>query len=167
MAPIRVAPGYSRRVQSQAATVSEYLSSLPPERKRELSKVRAVIRKHLPKGYRETMQYGMISYVVPLSRYPEGYLNKKDVPLPYLSLGAQKSHLALYLMNVYGSPELEQWFRAAWAKSGKKLDMGKSCVRFSRAEDLALDVVGEAVSRTPVDAFVERHEAARQQPRKR
>lgn len=148
-------------------SVSAYLASLPPERKRELSKVRSVIKKNIPKGYEEIIQYGMISYVVPLTRYPDGYLNKKDVPLPFLSLAAQKHHLALYLMNLYGDPALERWFRAAWAKSGKKLDLGKSCLRFSSAEDLALDVVGEAVARTPVDAYVERYEAARKKPRKR
>jgi hypothetical protein len=154
-------------VANQATSVSEYLSNLPDERKRALSKVRTTIKKNIPKGYRETMQYGMISYVVPLSRYPEGYLNKRDVPLPFVCLAAQKSHLALYLMNVYGDPALEKWFRAAWAKSGKKLDMGKSCLRFARADDLALDVIGEAVSRTSVDAYVERYEASRKKPRKR
>jgi hypothetical protein len=154
-------------VANQATSVSEYLASLPDERKRALSKVRAVIKKNIPKGYRETMQYGMISYVVPLTRYPDGYLKKKDVPLPFLSLGAQKNYLALYLMNVYGDPALEKWFRAAWSKSGKKLDMGKSCLRFRGTDDLALDVIGEAVSRTSVDAYVERYEASRKQPRTR
>jgi hypothetical protein len=148
-------------VQSKATTVSEYLESLPEDRRKELSKVRSVIKKHMPKGYKETMQYGMISYVVPLSIYPKGYLNKKDVPLPFVSLAAQKSHLALYLMNVSGDPELERWFHAAWAKTKKKLDMGKACVRFKAADDLALDVVGEVVARTPVAAYIERYEAAR------
>ena len=120
-----------------------------------------MIKKNIPKGYKETIQYGMISYVVPLTRYPAGYLNKKDVPVPFLSLGAQKNYLALYLLNVYGDPALERWFRAAWAKSGKKLDMGKSCLRFTNVEDLALDVIAEVVSRTPVDAFVERYEKSR------
>lgn len=141
--------------------MAEYLAALPPERRKELAKVRAVIKKQLPKGYQETLQYGMVSYVVPLALYPAGYLNKKDVPLPYVCLAVQKNHLALYLMNVYGSPQLERWFRSAWAKSGKKLDMGKSCVRFKVADDLPLDVVGEAVARTPVQEYIERYEAAR------
>jgi hypothetical protein len=148
-------------VHSKAATVSEYLKSLPEDRRKELSKVRSVIKKHIPKGYKETLQYGMISYVVPLSLYPAGYLNKKDVPLPFVSLAAQKSHLALYLMNVSGDPKLERWFRGAWAKTKKKLDMGKACVRFEVADDLALEVVGEVIARTPVAAYVERYEAAR------
>lgn len=159
--------GYVFPVPTPTTNVSDYLASLSAEQKRELAKVRSVIKKHIPKGYRETMQYGMISYVVPLTRYPEGYLNKQDVPLPFLALAAQKRHCALYLMNVHGDPALERWFRAAWAKSGKKLDMGKSCLRFSSAEDLALDVVGEAIARTPVDAYVERYEAARKKPRQR
>jgi hypothetical protein len=148
-------------VHSKAATVSEYLKGLPEDRRKELSKVRSVIKKHIPKGYQETLQYGMISYVVPLSLYPAGYLNKKDVPLPFVSLAAQKSHLALYLMNVSGDPKLDRWFRDAWAKTKKKLDMGKACVRFKFADDLALEVIGEAIARTPVAAYLERYEAAR------
>jgi hypothetical protein len=147
--------------KSDATTATEYLKALPPDVRKELTRVRAIIKKHLPKGYAETMQYGMISYVVPLKRYPAGYLNKKDVPLPYVSLGAQKQYLALYLMNVYGDPKLEKAFRGSWKKSGKKLDAGKSCVRFQTAEDLALDAIAEAVASTPVDGFIERYEAAR------
>jgi hypothetical protein len=123
--------------------------------------VRSVIKKNLPKGYVETMQYGMISYVVPLKRYPAGYLGKKDVPLPFVCLAAQKNHLSLYLMNVYGNPKLERWFHAAWDKSKKKLDMGQPCIRFRLADDLALDVVGEAIARTPVNATIERYEAVK------
>jgi hypothetical protein len=153
-------------VKSDATTAAEYLRTLPLDVRKELARVRAVIKKHLPKGYAETMSYGVISYVVPLKRYPAGYLNKKDVPLPYVSLGAQKRYLALYLMNVYGDPKLEKAFRRAWRNSGKKLDMGKSCVRFQTAEDLALDAVAEAVASTPVDDFIERYETARK-PRAR
>jgi len=123
--------------------------------------VRAAIKKALPKGYRETLQHGMITYVVPLTIYPEGYLRKKDVPLPFVSLAAQKNHLALYLMNVYGDAKLERWFRSAWAKSGKKLDMGKSCLRFQVAEDLALDVVSQVVAKTSVKEYVARYEVSR------
>src|SRR5262245_49296162 len=140
-------------MQSRATSVTEYLASLPAERRKELATVRAAIKKRLPKGYAETLQYGMISYVVPLKLYPGGYLGKKDVPLPFASLAAQKNYFAVYLMNVYGDPELERWFRGAFAKSGKKLDMGKSCVRFKRAEDLPLEVIAEAVARTPVDDY--------------
>jgi hypothetical protein len=153
-------------MKSDAKTPTEYLASLPAERRKDLAAVRSVVRKNLPKGYVETMQYGMISYVVPLKLYPAGYLGKKDVPLPYVSLAAQKSHLALYLMNVYGHPALEHWFKAAWSKSGKKLDMGKSCVRFRSLDDLPLDVIGEAVARTPVERFIATYEASRRRSRR-
>ena len=148
-------------MQTQATTVVEYLASLPPERRKEFATVRAAVKRSLPKGYVEMLQYGMISYVVPLKLFPDGYLGKKAVPLPYVSLAAQKHFFALYLLNIYGSPELERWFRAAYAKSGKKLDMGKSCVRFKCTTDLALDVVCEAIARTPVPDYVERYIAAR------
>jgi len=148
-------------MQSTAATVKEYLSNLPAEQRAELAAVRAVIKKHLPKGYAEQMQYGMISYVVPLKIFPEGYLGKKDVPLPFVGLAAQKRHLAVYLMNVYGNPELERWFVAAYKETGQRLDMGKSCVRFQKAADLALDVIGEVIARTPVKGYVERYLAGR------
>ena len=127
--------------------------------------MRAAVKRALPKGYAETLQHGMISYVVPLKLFPDGYLGNKDVPLPFVSLAAQKNFCALYLMNVYGSPELEDWFRAAYANSGKKLDMGKACVRFKSADDLALDVVCETIARTPVADYVERYTAARAAPR--
>ena len=146
---------------STAATPTEYLKSLEPEQRSTLSKVRAAIKKALPKGYAETMQYGMITYVVPLKLYPAGYLGKKDVPLPFVSLAAQKRHLAIYLMNVHGNPELGSWFKAEWKRSGKKLDMGKSCLRFSALEDLALDVVTESIARSPVEDFVARYAATR------
>lgn len=146
---------------SIVTTPAEYLKSLEAEPRAVLSKVRAAIKKHLPKGYAETIQYGMISYVVPLKLYPAGYLGKKDVPLPFVSLAAQKRHFALYLMNVNGNPELERWFKAEWKRSGKKLDMGKSCLRFAALDDLALDVVTESIARCPVNDFVARYEASR------
>jgi len=157
-------------VRSEAASVREYLGSLPLERRKELAAVRTAIKRHLPKGYAETMQYGMITYVVPLATFPEGYLGKKEVPLPFVSLAAQKTHLALYLMNVYGSAELERWFRAEYAKTGKRLDMGKSCIRFDASSELALDVIGAAIARTPVGAYVEEYLATRKKsprPRKK
>jgi hypothetical protein len=128
-----------------AASANDYVASLPPERKQAISAVRALIKKHLPKGYVESTQYGMISYVVPLSTYPDGYLGKKDVPLPYICLASQKQHMAVYLMCVYGDAKLSKWFTSAWKKTGKKLDMGKSCLRFKALDELALDVLGEAI----------------------
>ncbi|HYD91684.1 MAG TPA: DUF1801 domain-containing protein, partial [Flavobacterium sp.] len=131
-------------MQSQAKTVKEYLDQLPSEQRGELEAVRKVVRKNLPKGYVETMQYSMITYVVPLKIYPTGYLGKKDVPLPYIGLASQKNYLSLYLMNIYGDHKLREAFLKAYKKSGKKLDMGKSCLRFKKAADLSLDVIGEA-----------------------
>src|SRR4051794_35689361 len=115
---------------SHAKTVAEYLASLPLDRRTALSAVREVILANLPKGYEECMQYGMIGYVVPHSIYPAGYHCNPSQPLGYASLGSQKNHMAIYLCNVYGHNETEDWFRQAYAATGKKLDMGKACVRF-------------------------------------
>lgn len=144
-------------VSSAATTVSEYLESLPAERASAIKRVRAAIRKQLPDGFKEAMQYGMISYIVPLKRSGETYNGQ---PLTVVSLASQKQHMAVYLMGVYGSAELRAWFEKAYARSGKKLDIGKSCLRFKRIEDLALDVVAEAVSRVSVDEFIAMHDAA-------
>ena len=141
-------------MQSQAKTVPQYLAKLPPERRAAIAAVRAVIRQHLPTGYAETMQYGMISYVVPLTRYPAGYLGNTDVPLPYAALASQQRYCSLYLMNVYADAATRAWFTKAYRSSGQRLAMGKSCVRFRRAEDLPLDVIGQAIARTPVAAWV-------------
>jgi hypothetical protein len=148
-------------MQSKAITVEEYLKSLPPEREEAILAVRKEILANLPEGYEETMQYGMIAYVVPLKLYPGGYLNDKKTPLPYASLGSQKNHMAVYLMSVYGNKELEEWFVKEYRASGKKLDMGKSCVRFKRVEDLPLDVIGKAIAKTSVDEFIAMYEKAR------
>jgi len=152
-------------MRSQAASVAEYLASVTPEQKKTLATVRAAVKRSLPKGYAETMQSGMISYVVPLSTFPDGYLGDASIPLPYASLAAQKNYSALYLMGVYGDPELERWFRAAYAKSGKKLAMGKSCVRFKTADELALDLIGEVLAKVSVQAYVERYVATRGAPK--
>lgn len=139
---------------SPATTVAEYLKNLPEERRKALSEVRAVIRKNLGKGYKEGIQYGMIGYFVPHSVYPPGYHCKPEEPLPFMSLASQKNHMAVYLMCVYGDAKLRKSFEAAWKKTGKKLDMGKSCVRFKRVEDLALDVIGAAVASVPVGDYI-------------
>jgi hypothetical protein len=144
-------------VSSAATTVADYLASLPTDRRRELERVRAVILRHLPSGYEESMASGMIAYSVPLRAYPDTYNGQ---PLMYAALASQKNHLSLYLMSVYGSP-LEQRLRAGFAEAGKKLDLGKTCVRFRSADDLALDTVGEIVAGTPADEFVAAARAAR------
>ena len=144
--------------QSKAQTVDEYLAELPPGRREAIAAVRKVILDHLPSGYEETMQYGMIGYVIPLERYPVTY---NQQPLGYASLASQKNYMSLHLMNIYGDKEAKQWFTEQYRASGKKLDMGKSCVRFKRLEDIPIDLVGEAIARTTVDEFIERYEASR------
>lgn len=145
-------------VKSGAATVEAYLAELPAERREAIEAVRRTILANLPDGYEEQMSFGMIGYVVPLSRYPDTY-NKE--PLALAALASQKRHMAVYLNNVYGDPATLEWFTAAYAASGKRLDMGKSCVRFKRLADLPLDVIGETIARTSLEEFLAFYEAAR------
>ena len=140
-------------------TVEAYLAQLPEDRRAVLQAVRAVILKNLPKGYEEGIQYGMIGYYVPHNVYPAGYHCDPSQPLPFASLASQKNHMALYLMCIYGNPEQERWFREAWSKSGKKLDMGKSCVRFKKLEDVPLQVIGQAVKRVPVAKLIAHYQS--------
>lgn len=135
----------------QAATVSDYLRALAPEERKEIQKVRGVIRKNLPRGYKEGVNYGMICYTIPLSRFSETYNNQA---LCYAALAAQKHYHSVYLMNVYGHPETRKWFTSRYRASGKKLDMGKSCVHFRHADDLPLDLIGEAIARTSVEDYI-------------
>jgi hypothetical protein len=156
-------------MQSKSTTVEEYLAGLPPDRRKVLEAVRAVILKNLDRDYEEGMQYGMIGYYVPHSVFPAGYHCDPRQPLPFAGLASQKNYNSLYLMCTYGATEHAQWFREAWAKTGKKLDMGKACVRFRKVEDLALDVIGEAIRRVPARkyiAFCEAARAAAQKPAK-
>ena len=145
-------------VISSAATVSQYVAELEPERRDEISAVRDVVNAALPEGYEEVMTYGMIGWVIPLSEYPDTY-NKQ--PLAYAGLAAQKNSNSLYLNCAYASPDRAEQFRKAWAASGKKLDMGKSCIRFKRAEDLALDVIAEEIAATSPSDFIAVYEASR------
>lgn len=147
-------------MQSRAATVDEYLETLPPDRRAAVEAVRRVIRKNLDRGIEEGMGYGMITYSVPHSRYPAGYHCDPKVPLPYAALASQKHGLSVYLFCLYTDPEAVERFAAAWRATGKRLDMGKSCVRFRRKEDAALDVIGEAIRAMPVAEFIERYEAS-------
>jgi hypothetical protein len=153
---------------SKATTVAEYLRSLPEDRRAAISAVRKVILDNLPVGYAERMQYGMISYVVPHSLYPPGYHCNPSDPLTYASLGSQKHHMAIYLMCVYGDVETAQWFRKAYAAAGKKLDMGKCCVRFKKLDDLPLEVIGQVIARVPVKNYITRVQQVLQRtPKKR
>ena len=147
-------------MQSKAATVAEYLKELPAERRTALSKVRAVIRKHLPKGFAEQMGSGMISYVVPHREYPAGYHCDPKQPVPFAGLSSQKNYMSLYLMTVYQDSELERWLREQFRVRDKKLDLGKCCILFKKIEDLPLDVVGEAIARVPLADYMMRYEDA-------
>jgi hypothetical protein len=145
-------------VSSKAATVDEYLARLPPERRSVVASVRDLVCRNLPEGYQESMNWGMISYEVPLERYADTY-NKK--PLAYAALAAQKNFYTLYLNGVYQDAERKKWLEREFKKAGKKLDMGKSCLHFNRLEDLPLDVIAKAIGSTPPDEFIEQYEASR------
>jgi hypothetical protein len=147
-------------MQSKATTVEKYLAELPDDRRDAIEAVRKTIVANLPQGYEEGMQYGMIGYFVPHSVYPAGYHCDPKQPLPFACLASQKNYMSLYLMGCYGNTEHEAWFLDAWAKTGKKLDMGKSCVRFKKIDDLPLKVIGQAIKRMPVKKFIEYYEAA-------
>lgn len=149
-------------MQSHATTVEQYLAELPEDRRAAISAVRQVILQSLDRNYKEGMQYGMIGYYVPHEVYPPGYHCNPKQPLPFASLASQKNYMSVHLMSVYGSDE--EWFRAEWAKTGKKLDMGKCCVRFKKLDDLALDVIGAAIARVPVTQWVSFCESAIKRP---
>ena len=151
-------------VQSKATTVKEYLDELPADRRKEIAKVRSVVRKNLPKGYRETMGWGSICYVIPLERYPDTY-NKR--PLGCAALAAQKNFHTLYLMGVYGDPKQRKALEDAFEKSGKKMDMGKSCLHFRSADDLPLDAIGKIIASTPPEKMIAIYEAARPKKKER
>ena len=147
-------------MQSKATTVEQYLAELHDDRRKAIEAVRKVILKNLDKDYEEGIQYGMIGYYVPHRVYPAGYHCDPKQPLTFAGLASQKSYMSLYLMCTYGHEEHAKWFREAWAKTGKKLDMGKSCVRFKKLEDLALDVIAEAIRRVPAKKYIEQVEAS-------
>jgi uncharacterized protein DUF1801 len=147
----------------KAATVSEYLAALPPDRRAAIEHVRKVILENLPKGYQESLTWGVLSYEVPLARLPETYNGQ---PLGYVALASQKNYMSLHLMNVYGDEKAARWFKSAFKATGKKLEMGKACIRFKKVEDLPLEVVAEAIRRTPMDEWVRIYQASRAKGRK-
>ena len=145
-------------MQSSAKTPEEYLTELDPARREAISAVRNVILDNLPDGYEEVMQFGMISYVVPVSAFPDTYNGQ---PLMYIALASQKQYMSLYLTSVYADKSVSDWFRQRYLATGKKLNMGKSCVRFRKLEDLPLDLVAEVTALTPLDEFVEEARASK------
>jgi uncharacterized protein YdhG (YjbR/CyaY superfamily) len=142
-------------MQSKASTPREYLDSLPNERKKTLSRLRSVIRKNIPKGFAETMSYGMIGYVVPHSLYPAGYHCDPKQPVPFICIASQKNYVALYHMGLYGNKQLLKWFTTEYAKrSTSKLDMGKSCIRFKKLDDIPFKLIGELASKVTPTAWL-------------
>lgn len=145
-------------MQSSAKTPEEYLTELEPARREAISAVRNVILENLPDGYEEVMQFGMIAYVVPFNAFSDTYNGQ---PLMYMALASQKQYMSLYLTSVYADESVSDWFRQRYLASGKRLNMGKSCVRFRKLEDLPLDLVGEVAALTPLERFVEEARASR------
>ncbi|MCB0471885.1 MAG: DUF1801 domain-containing protein [Flavobacteriaceae bacterium] len=148
-------------MQSKATTPEQYIAELPEDRKEVMQKLRETIRKNLPKGFEETMQYGMISYVVPHNIYPAGYHCKPADALPFLSIASQKNHIAFYHMGVYGDPKLYTWFTEEYPKHATgKLDMGKSCIRFKNPKNIPFDLLGELTTKISVDEWIAKYESA-------
>ena len=145
---------------SKAATVAEYLKSLPDDRRSAIEAVRKVILANLDSDYDEMMLYGMIAYCVPHRVYPAGYHCDPTKPLTFAAIASQKNYMSVYLMCIYGDADHAKWFTGEWKKTGKKLDMGKSCIRFKKLEDLALDVIGQAIKRVPAKKYIESYTSA-------
>ena len=142
-------------MQSQATTVEQYIAELPDDRRSAIEKLRKKIKKNLPKGFKEQMSYGMIGYVVPHSKYPAGYHCSPELPLPFMNIASQKNFIAVYHMGVYAGPALMKWFTMAHAKaSPKKLDMGKSCIRYKKPEDIPIELIGELASKITPDEWI-------------
>jgi hypothetical protein len=146
-------------MQSKATSVDQYLAELPEDRQKAITELRKVIKKNMPKGFQETINYGMIGYVVPHSKYPAGYhCNPKD-PLPFMNIASQKNFIAVYHMGVYADPKLLKWFTDAHAKaSAKKLDMGKSCMRYKKPEDIPYKLIGELAAKITPDEWIATYE---------
>ena len=145
---------------STAATVQDYMNELPEDKKEGIEKLRSLILENLPKGFEEGMSYGMIGYYVPHSIYPSGYHCSPQLPLPFMSVAGQKNSINFYHMGIYANPELYNWFVAEFPKhSSKKLDMGKSCIRFKKATDIPFELLGELVRKVSVSDWIATYES--------
>jgi uncharacterized protein YdhG (YjbR/CyaY superfamily) len=145
-------------VKTKATTVEEYLQALPEDRRAVVAAVRKVILKHLPRGFREAFRYGMPTYEVPLEKCPVTYNGQ---PLCYASVAAQKNHYAIYVMCAYMNPKAQKLLQDGFKKAGKKLDMGKSCIRFRKLEDLPLDVIGKLIASVSMKKWIAVYEESR------
>ncbi|HEX8851495.1 MAG TPA: DUF1801 domain-containing protein [Gemmatimonadaceae bacterium] len=146
--------------RQKTLTVSQWLASVPAERRAAIEAVRDTVNAHLPDGYEETVDWGVLAWVVPLATLPDTYNGR---PLMLAALGAHRKLMTLYLMSVYGDPKIRKEFETAYRKSGRKLDMGGSCVHFKTLDDLPLDVVADTIARVPVDEYVQRYRQSRPQ----
>lgn len=155
-------------MQSKATTVNDYIAELPEDRKKAISELRKVIKKNLPKGFKEGIGYGMMGWSVPHSKYPAGYhCNPKD-PLPFMGMASQKNSINLYHMGIYADPKLLKWFQDEHAKaSPKRLDMGKSCIRYKKADDIPYKLIGELAAKITVDEWIEKYETVLKDSRKK
>ena len=155
-------------MQSKVTTVEQYMAELPADRQKAMTELRKVIKKNLPKGFKEGMGYGMMGWSVPHSIYPAGYhCNPKD-PLPFMGLASQKNSINFYHMGIYANPKLLKWFQDAHAKaSSKKLDMGKSCIRYKKPEDIPYELIGELVAKITVDEWIDEYEKVIKNSRKK
>jgi uncharacterized protein YdhG (YjbR/CyaY superfamily) len=147
-------------MHSKAQTVEQYISELPVDRKEAIEKLRKVIKDNLPPGFVEEMSYGMIGYVVPHSKYPNGYHVNSELPLPFINIASQKNHIALYHMGLYANEPLMKWFTADYPKYvSRKLDMGKSCIRFKKPEHIPFELIGQLASKTTVNDYIKIYES--------
>ena len=147
-------------MQSKAETVEEYLIALPDDRKLAMNKIRTIILENIPSSFAETMSYGMIGYVVPHSLYPDGYHCNPKLPLPFINIASQKNFIALYHMGIYANPELLKWFTDEFPKhTSQKLDMGKSCIRFKKMDQIPFDLIAELVQKVSVEEWINMYES--------
>lgn len=155
-------------MQSKATTVEAYIAELPEDRKKAIIQLRKIIKKNLPKGFQEGMGYGNIGYSVPHSKYPAGYHCDPKLPLPFMGVASQKNSINIYHMGIYANPKLLKWFTDEHAKvSSKKLDMGKSCIRYKNPDDIPYKLIGELVSKISADEWIAMYENAFRNSRKK
>jgi hypothetical protein len=146
-------------MQSEATTPEQYINELPEDRKLVIKRLRKVILDNLPKGFEECMNYGMLGYVVPHSTYPDGYHCDPKMPLPFINIASQKNHIGFYHMGIYSDPKLLEWFTTEFPKHVPgKLDMGKSCIRFKKMEDIPFDLIGELMTKMSVEDWISLYE---------
>ena len=159
-APIESSVNYSAMAKTNPpTTVKEYVDSLSDDRKKVVKKLRTTIRKNLPKGFKETISYGMIGYVVPHSLYKDGYHCDPKLPLPFMSLASQKNFVAVYHLGIYADPKLMKWFTGQYpSHCDTKLDMGKSCIRFKKIEQIPYELIGELCTKMDVQSWIDLYE---------